>query len=149
MFTCAAAIVLACVFQRDRLTRPFRIGLLLVTGLAAFAAFTLIRDVFLESGNEAQNSALYRTQLLDLTTSMSPFGLSSEFQISASRQVSIGDFGSVDNALLLFGLIYGWVPLALDPGGAGWPPSSTPSAAGPRRPCWPLSLSSRPWSPSP
>ena len=42
MFTCAAAIVLACVFQRDRLTRPFRIGMLLVTGLAAFIAFTLI-----------------------------------------------------------------------------------------------------------
>lgn len=113
MFTCAAAVVLACVFQRDRLTRPFRIGLLLVTGLAAFAAFNLVRDVFLESGNEAQNSALYRAQLLDLANSMSPFGLSSEFTISASRQVSIGDFGSVDNALLLFGLIYGWVPLVL------------------------------------
>lgn len=113
MFTCALAIALACLFQRERLTRPFRIGLLLVTGLAAYVAFSLIQDVFLESGNEAQNSALYRAQLLDLASSMSPFGLSSEFNISASSQVSIGDFGSVDNALLLFGLIYGWVPLVL------------------------------------
>ena len=113
MFTCALAIVLACLFQRENLARAFRIGALLVTGIAGYLAFTLIQDVFLESGNEAQNSALYRSQLLDLANSMSPFGLSSEFRISASRQVSIGDFGSIDNALLLFGLIYGWVPLVL------------------------------------
>jgi hypothetical protein len=113
MFTCALAIILACLFQRERLTRPFRIGVLLVTGLAGYAAFTLIQDVFLESGNEAQNSALYRAELLDLASSMSPFGVSSAYTVSASRQVSIGDFRSVDNALLLFGLIYGWVPLVL------------------------------------
>jgi hypothetical protein len=113
MLTCAMAIVLACLFQRELLSRAFRTGVLLATAAAAYIAFILVRDVFLESGSEAQNSALYRAQLLDLAASMSPFGLSSQFTISASQQVSIGDFGSVDNALLLFGLIYGWVPLAL------------------------------------
>lgn len=113
MLTFALAILLACVFQREGLSRAFRITLLVVTSISGLLVFQLVRDVFLTSGNEAQNSALYRAELLELTTSMSPFGLSPAFQISASRQVSIGDFGSVDNALLLFGLIYGWVPLLL------------------------------------
>ncbi len=111
--TCVLAIVLCCLCQRENLTRAFRIGVLLLTGVAAVIAYTLVNTVFLESGNEAENSALYRTQLLNLVTTMSPFGLSTRYHVSASGQVSIGDFGSIDNALLLFGLIYGWVPLVL------------------------------------
>jgi len=111
MFTCALAILLACLFQRHNLSRVVRIGLALLTALAGYLAFTLVQDVFLSSGNEAQNSAWYRSELLDLINAMSPFGVSSSYTVSTTHRVSIGDFGSIDNALLLFGLIYGWVLL--------------------------------------
>ena len=44
---------------------------------------------------------------------LQPFGLSSNYAVTTTRSVSIGTFGSIDNAILLFGLIYGWIPMVI------------------------------------
>jgi hypothetical protein len=110
MITAAASVVLACLFLRDSLSRAYRVSLLVLTLAAAGVVFALVEDVFVASGNEAEGSALYRSELLQLLTYIQPFGLADNFAVSTTSEVSIGTFGSVDNALLLFGLIFGWVP---------------------------------------
>ncbi|WP_375426336.1 hypothetical protein [uncultured Friedmanniella sp.] len=113
MITAALGVVVACLFVRNPLSRRYRIGLLILAMVSAGVVFVSIRDVFLASGNEAEGSALYRSELLQLVGYIQPFGLAANFTVSTTSQTSIGEFGSVDNALLLFALTYGWVPTAL------------------------------------
>lgn len=112
ILTCAASIVLMAIFERRSLGPRLRIGLLVIAGLGALAASGAVLDVFLSS-DEAEGSATYRSDLLALARFMSPLGLASVYSVSTTREVSIGDFGSIDNATLLFGLLYGWIPLLL------------------------------------
>lgn len=113
MLTCLAAIVLMCVFQRDALSRASRVVLLAVTAGAGVVALSVVRDVLLDAASEAENSALYRSDLLGLTTDMAAFGTASSYDVSTTRVVSIGQFASIDNAVLLFGLLYGFIPLVV------------------------------------
>jgi hypothetical protein len=113
MLAIAAAVLLTCLTQRETLSKNYRFALGLVTVVASGLAFTFVRDVFLDSGSEASGSAEYRSALLGLVPYLNPFGLTSAYEISSTREVSIGEFESIDNAFLLFGLIYGWVPLLL------------------------------------
>jgi hypothetical protein len=110
MVTAALGIVLFCIFDHGYLRQTYRVVLLVIAVLASAAALTFISDVFLSAGNEAQGSAEYRSQLLALTTDLAPLGLAPAFNISTTREVSVGSFGSIDNAVLLFGIQYGWLP---------------------------------------
>ena len=112
MAVTALGVVLTAVFVRHTLSRAYRFGLIALTLAGVALGYTLVAGVFAES-TEAGASASYRADLLGLVSSMQPFGLSAEYAVSTTRSVSIGTFGSIDNAVLLFGLIYGWVPLVL------------------------------------
>lgn len=111
MVCCILAVLLSVVCLRHGLGRRLRVilGGGLVVGGAVL--LVLLRTVFVESGAEATNSAAYRGRLLDLVTAMSPFGLTSQYSLSSTGTPSYGGFASIDNAALLTGLTYGWVPV--------------------------------------
>ncbi|SDV04371.1 hypothetical protein SAMN04488544_3963 [Microlunatus sagamiharensis] len=112
MLTALVSIVLVCLFLRGPLSRTYRVVVLvLLSATAALAAGPII-GVF-DTSNEAEGSALYRADLLQLVRTMKPLGLSGSFSVSTTSEVSVGEFGSVDNALLLIGLIFGWVVLGV------------------------------------
>ena len=113
MVAAAIGIVLACLFQREVMTRAYRAFVLILLGFAAAAAAVYVSTIFADAGDEATNSALYRSDLLSLVTNMRPIVLTGVYRVSTTGEVSVGGLGSIDNAALLFGLLYGWVPLAL------------------------------------
>jgi hypothetical protein len=89
---------------------------LVVVGIA-FAP--LVSGVFAAAGSEAANSAGYRLQLLALLPDLQPFGwASTAYQVAgqtvlANVPTTDGLLQTIDNALLLVGLSYGWVPLVV------------------------------------
>jgi hypothetical protein len=92
------------------LSRAYRTLLVLALLVGVAVALGPVRAVF-SSDDLAEGSALYRGDLFGLVRSMQPFGLTPDYSVSTTREVSVGEFGSIDNAVLLLGLIYGWVPL--------------------------------------
>lgn len=119
MLTAVLAIALVAILGRRESSLSPRVRAAVITavviGSSAAAGFVL--QVFSDSEN-AQGSADYRADLLTLIGSIHPLGLSSAFEKSTASVASIGAFGSIDNAALLFGLSYGWIPLVL--AGACW-----------------------------
>jgi hypothetical protein len=100
---------------------PARLRVAVVAGLVVVgaASASLVSQVFSAAGAEATNSADYRLELLKLVPDLMPFGYSSSAYTQATGQLvlanvqsSDGTLHSIDNALLLVGLTYGWVPLA-------------------------------------
>jgi hypothetical protein len=120
LVTAVAGAVLAVLLLHRELPRRLRVAAtagLLVVGVA-FAS--LVSHVFASAGTEASNSADYRLELLNLVPSLQPFGWASTAYQLATGQVifanvpsSDGLLHSIDNALLLVGLSYGWVPMAV------------------------------------
>jgi hypothetical protein len=94
---------------------PARLRWMIVGTLAvgAAASASLITSVFAAAGSEAADSADYRVDLLTLLPSVRLFGQASSLQRLPDGEQFFGSFSSVDNALLLLALDYGWVPLAL------------------------------------
>ncbi len=105
-------VLLTALCVRHTLSRGYRLVLVVFTLAAVAVGYRLVAGVFAVS-TEASGSASYRADLLELVGFLRPFGLSANYAVSTTRSVSIGTFGSIDNAVLLFGLIYGWVPLLL------------------------------------
>lgn len=114
MLSAVLAIILVTVLSRDRSSLAPRVRAAVLTiltvGGALGAGFVL--TVFRDS-DETQSSADYRTDLLALVHEMRPLGLSSVFTHSTASISSLGSFGSIDDAVLVFGLGYGWIPLVL------------------------------------
>jgi hypothetical protein len=79
----------------------------------ALAAAPFVSRVFLAAGDEATNSAAYRGDLVSLVGDIDVLGFSSAFSRSANGEVSFQAFNSIDSALILHGLIYGWASLAV------------------------------------
>jgi hypothetical protein len=73
----------------------------------------VVTRVFAAAGSEATDSAAYRGDLLALVGTMRPLGLSEAFHRSPTGVVSFGRFHSIDSALILQGLTYGWLSLVL------------------------------------
>lgn len=112
ILTTVLGVLLSCFFLRGHLARPLRLLLLALLALGAAAAAGFLSGTF-ASSDEAEGSALYRGALLELVGTMRPIGLTAVYNVSTTHEVSVGSFGSIDNAVLLFGLMYGWVPLLL------------------------------------
>jgi hypothetical protein len=119
LVTASLGAALAVLFLGGELPRRLRAAAtagLVVVGLM-FAS--LVSNVFAAAGTEAANSANYRLQLLALVPDLQPFGwASTAYQIAgrtvlANVQTTDGMLQTIDNALLLMGLSYGWVPLAV------------------------------------
>jgi hypothetical protein len=79
----------------------------------ALAAAPLLSQVFLAAGDEAANSAAYRGNLVSLVGDIGVLGFSSAFSRAPDGEVSFGAFNSIDSALILHGLTYGWASLAV------------------------------------
>jgi hypothetical protein len=119
LVTAALGAVLAVLFLGSDLPRRLRVAVsagLVVVGIA-FAP--LVSGVFAAAGSEAANSAGYRLQLLALLPDLQPFGwASTAYQVAgqtvlANVPTTDGLLQTIDNALLLVGLSYGWVPLVV------------------------------------
>jgi hypothetical protein len=119
LVTAVLGAVLSVLFLRRQLPRPMRVAATVGLVVVAAGFVSLITSVFAAAGTEATNSADYRLQLLGLIPDLQPFGwASTAYQIAgrtvlANVQTTDGSLQTIDNALLLVGLSYGWVPLAL------------------------------------
>jgi hypothetical protein len=111
--TAVVAVLLAVVALRGAMGT--RLRLLLSGGLllGAAAAAPLLDRVFAAAGDEAAGSAGYRADLLTLVGQIRLWGLSPGYYRSPTGEASFGSFRSIDSALVLTGLTYGWIPLLL------------------------------------
>jgi hypothetical protein len=120
LITAVLGAVLAVLFLRSELPRRLRVAA--TAGLVAvgIGSASLVSTVFTAAGTEASNSASYRLELLNLIPALQPFGwASTAYQLATGHTVlanvpsTDGTLQSIDNALLLVGLAYGWVPMAV------------------------------------
>jgi hypothetical protein len=111
--TVSLALLLSLVLLRDAVSTRVKVVVvgLLAAGVAVAAPYLLA--VFGQAGDEASGSAAYRGDLLSLVPRMSLLGRSSAAFREADGAGGFGDFGSIDNALVLIGLQLGVLPLAL------------------------------------
>lgn len=113
LLTAVFGVLLTVVFLPSALS--VRLRWTVVGGLVgvALSFFSLLTGVFTAAGAEATESADYRLDLLTLLPTLRPFGLADSLYFLPTGDRSFGSFASIDNALLLVGLAYGWVPLLL------------------------------------
>jgi hypothetical protein len=118
LITGSIGVVLAVIFLSTGLSRRLRLavtGGLVAVGLASLS---LLSRVFSAAGTEATGSADYRLTLLHLIPDLVPFGYSSGSYRTVTGQLILANVPSadgiehsIDNAFLVLGLTYGWVPL--------------------------------------
>jgi hypothetical protein len=106
-------MLLTFVFLGRHLPSRLRIALLAGAGLALLVVAPYITRVFSDAGQEAAGSAAYRRALTTLIPEMVAVGFSPIGYISPDGVRMFGSFRSIDSALILFGLRYGWLPLLL------------------------------------
>lgn len=111
MICSVLAIVLSVLFLRRELTAKARAAIASVIVVAGIAVVPFITATFAQAGDEASSSAAYRGDLLSLIPGMVPFGLASSLRASPGGELYFGSFRSIDSAVILFGLTYGWIPL--------------------------------------
>lgn len=106
-------LLLGLLFVREPRVRELRraMAVLAVVGLAVLAPFIL--GVFEEAGAEASGSAAYRGDLLALLNVVEIVGRSAAIQVTAQGTTYVGGFRSIDNQVLIFGLNFGWLMIAM------------------------------------
>jgi hypothetical protein len=113
LVTAVLGAVLTVVFLRSGLSARVRAVMTVGMVVVAAALGSLLSTVFAAAEAEASASAGYRRALLDLVPDIALFGRSASAYRLATGETYFGDFSSIDNALLLLALRYGWVPLVL------------------------------------
>lgn len=113
MVTAALGLALGVVLARLSMPLWARGAgvVVLLAGAAAYVAGAA--DIFAESGDEAANSASYRLWILDLLPTLQPFGYATSFARDSTGGYSFGQYASIDNAVLRFALVSGWIPAIL------------------------------------
>lgn len=106
------ALVLFVVFSRGGLTARARAVLSGVLVVGVLAATPSLLSIFDRAGPEPSLSAVYRSQLTELVPYVSVLGVAPNQHRTATGEVFFGSFRSIDNALILLGLTYGFVALA-------------------------------------
>lgn len=109
----ALGMVLSIAFLTGLLTLRARAVIAALSVVGALIALPFLTEVFSAAGQEAQGSAIYRFDLTSLISQMPPLGLSSSYQVLPNGDVYIGNFQSIDSALILIGLRFGYIPLAI------------------------------------
>jgi hypothetical protein len=109
----ALGIVLSIVSLREEMPTRLRALLAGAVAVAAVILYPVVSGVFTAAGAEATDSAAYRGDLLPLVADMRVLGVSASYHLSPTGQVSFGGFHSIDSALILLGLTYGWLSLLL------------------------------------
>ena len=106
-------VLLSVIFLGRSLGRAVRIGVIAVVAVAASAGLPLLLRVFGDAGAEAEGSAEYRVNLVPLIDSMAVIGISPDREVLATGEDYFGGFRSIDSALILIGLRFGAIPLAV------------------------------------
>lgn len=113
MATAAAGLAVAAVAARFEMTRRARVVILALLAVGGVVYLLTLTSVFAESGSEAANSAAYRTWLLELIPTTQPLGPAESYARTTDGRGTFGAFRSIDSAVLLFALTYGWAPAVL------------------------------------
>jgi hypothetical protein len=113
MIGAVLGIVCSVLFLRSGLNSRMRAFVVVLTGAVAVLVIPYISAVFALAGSEATGSADFRGRLTSLIPDMTVLGVSPAVHRTATGELYIGNFRSVDNALILLGLTYGWVAVAL------------------------------------
>jgi hypothetical protein len=106
-------ILLSIAFLGKILAPRVRLLIATLSIVGGVAVVPFVSDVLTSAGTEAEGSALYRLDLLSLLSQMAPIGLSPEYTVDANGHAYVGGFQSIDSELLLLGVQFGWIPLAL------------------------------------
>jgi hypothetical protein len=112
LVTAVLGVALSVLVGRE-LPGRLRVGLVAAGAAVLAVAVPLLSRVFSAAGDEAANSAAYRAGLLDLVGDIDVLGLSPAFSRGSDGSVRFGSFGSIDSALILHGLTYGWLSLVV------------------------------------
>lgn len=107
------AVTCSLIFIPWAMSARMRIALAAAAAAVAAAMIPLFLGVLEGAGSEATSSANYRGDLTSLIGYISTVGFSSVAHRDVSGGLRFGSYRSIDNALLLLGLTYGWVALIL------------------------------------
>jgi hypothetical protein len=109
----ALTLVLGVIFLGGYVGRGLRIAVVSMLAVATIAVVPVILDVFGAAGSEAEGSANYRFDLFGLTNSMVVLGISPDREVLPTGEDYWAGFRSIDSALILIGLRFGMLPLAV------------------------------------
>ncbi len=109
MICAALAVVSSVLFIREEISARVRAAIIVVFGVVATVLIPLISSTFSAAGSEATNSASYRGDLTSLLPAISVLGFSPDARRSPAGDLIFGRFRSIDSALILLGLTYGWL----------------------------------------
>jgi hypothetical protein len=112
LVTACLGLLVSLVLGRG-LPARLRAGLAAGAAVVALIAVPLLGGVFTAAGDEAAGSAAYRGDLVSLIGDIDALGFSSAFARTADGSPSFGQFESIDSALILHGLTYGWLSLGI------------------------------------
>ncbi len=109
----AATVVLTLVFLAPRISVALRVLISVALAIALAIGIPIMLGVFGEAGAEAEGSAEYRVDLIGLVDTMAVFGVSKAYTILPTGIDYYGGFRSIDSAMILVGLQFGIIPLAI------------------------------------
>ncbi|MGL4256553.1 MAG: hypothetical protein ACRCSL_09470 [Microbacterium sp.] len=109
----ALTVVLGVFFLGRYVGRGLRIAMVSMLVIGAGLAVPVILEVFGDAGSEAEGSANYRVDLLNLVNSMVVLGISPAREVLPTGEDYWGGFRSIDSALILVGLRFGLLCLAI------------------------------------
>lgn len=113
MIGAVLAVLLSLAFLSHEVSRRTRWTVAGLLAVAAAVAIPLVSRVFESAGAEATASAGYRGRLLSLVPDISVIGMAPTASWTPAGELRFGNYGSIDSAVLLLGLRYGWLALAL------------------------------------
>lgn len=111
--TALIGIALTLLVPGDHLAaRARRLGAVAAV-VSALGSIPFVLTTVDQAGDEAEGSAEYRDRLWDLAEHVIPVGPSPAGHVSPSGTLYFENFRSIDNAVLLTALHYGWVPVVV------------------------------------
>jgi len=113
MLAAAIGLLVIAVRGATGVDRASRGAAWLSLGLGALGVVPIIFQVLEQAGSEASGSASYRGQLYDLVAVMKIVGRTGAAQTSLTGERSVGGFRSIDSQIVLTGLSYGWLMMAI------------------------------------
>lgn len=99
------------MFAGDAISARLRGVLVALLFAGAAAAMPFLASTFESAGSEASDSASYRGDLTTLLPDISVLGLSPARHVAPNGDLFFGQFRSIDSAMMLLGLTYGWLAL--------------------------------------
>ncbi|MET3811365.1 hypothetical protein [Arthrobacter sp. UYEF3] len=112
MICSVLGLLLAVLCMPNDLSRRLKVYVSCAVLAAGAVGLPYANKFFESTGKEASGSADYRTDLLSLLDDMRIVGMSPAFAVSPKGEATFSGFKSIDSALVLTGLTYGYLPLA-------------------------------------